>query len=122
MGGSGRPVKWDGIGGLSLEGGEPYHPDRSFDTIACADEDPLSVLAALERGVKVTGATVHFVDSGMDTGPIILQKAVEVQDGDTPEVLQRRVMEQAEWILLPQAIQMIAHNQIAYHRRGGEKA
>ena len=78
--------------------------------------------AALERGVKVTGATVHFVDSGMDTGPIILQKAVEVQDGDTPEVLQRRVMEQAEWILLPQAIQMIAHNQIAYHRRGGKKA
>ena len=78
--------------------------------------------AALERGVKATGATVHFVDSGMDTGPIILQKAVEVQDGDTPEVLQRRVMEQAEWILLPQAIQMIAHNQIAYHRRGGEKA
>ena len=78
--------------------------------------------AALARGVKVTGATVHFVDSGMDTGPILLQKAVEVQDGDTPEVLQRRVMEQAEWILLPQAIQMIAHNQIAYHRRGGEKA
>ena len=78
--------------------------------------------AALERGVKVTGATVHFVDIGMDTGPIILQKAVEVQDGDTPEVLQRRVMEQAEWILLPQAIQMIAHNQIAYHRKGGEKA
>ena len=67
----------------------------------------------LSRGVKVTGATVHFVDSGMDTGPILLQKAVEVQDGDTPEVLQRRVMEQAEWILLPQAIQMIAHNQIA---------
>ena len=76
----------------------------------------------LSRGVKVTGATVHFVDSGMDTGPIILQKAVEVQDDDTPEVLQRRVMEQAEWILLPQAIQMIAHNQITYHRRGGEKA
>lgn len=72
--------------------------------------------------MKVTGATVHFVDSGMDTGPIILQKAVEVQEGDTPEVLQRRVMEQVEWILLPQAIQMIAHNQIAYHRRGGEKA
>lgn len=66
--------------------------------------------AALERGVKVTGATVHFVDSGMDTGPIILQKAVEVQDGDTPEVLQRRVMEQAEWVLLPQAIDMIANN------------
>lgn len=76
----------------------------------------------LARGVKVTGATVHFVDEGTDTGPIILQKAVEVKQGDTPEVLQRRVMEQAEWILLPQAIQMIAHNQIAYHRRGGEKA
>ena len=78
--------------------------------------------AALRRGVKITGATVHFVDEGMDSGPIILQKAVEVEKGDTPEVLQRRVMEQAEWILLPQAIQMIAHNQIAYHRRGGEKA
>lgn len=76
----------------------------------------------LARGVKVTGATVHFVDEGTDTGPIILQKAVEVKQGDTPEVLQRRVMEQAEWILLPQAIQMIAHNQIAYHHRGGEKA
>ncbi|MFR5601600.1 MAG: phosphoribosylglycinamide formyltransferase [Lachnospiraceae bacterium] len=55
--------------------------------------------AALARGVKVTGATVHFVDSGMDTGPIILQKAVEVQVGDTPEILQRRVMEQAEWVI-----------------------
>jgi phosphoribosylglycinamide formyltransferase-1 len=65
--------------------------------------------AALARGVKVTGATVHYVDSGMDTGPIILQKAVEVQEGDTPEVLQRRVMEQAEWIILPQAINMIAN-------------
>ena len=65
--------------------------------------------AALARGVKVTGATVHYVDSGMDTGPIILQKAVEVLDGDTPEVLQRRVMEQAEWVILPQAIQMIAN-------------
>ena len=64
--------------------------------------------AALKRGVKVTGATVHYVDSGMDTGPIILQKAVEVKEGDTPEVLQRRVMEQAEWIILPQAIDMIA--------------
>ena len=63
---------------------------------------------ALERGVKVTGATVHFVDEGTDTGPIILQKAVEVMDGDTPEVLQRRVMEQAEWIILPKAIDMIA--------------
>ena len=78
--------------------------------------------AALARGVKVTGATVHYVDEGVDSGPILLQKAVEVQPGDTPQVLQRRVMEQAEWILLPQAIQMIAHNQIAYHRRGGEKA
>ena len=68
--------------------------------------------AALERGVKVTGATVHFVDSGMDTGPIILQKAVEVQDGDTPETLQRRVMEQAEWKLLPQAIDLIANEKI----------
>ena len=57
--------------------------------------------AALERGVKVVGATVHFVDKGTDTGPIILQKAVAVENGDTPEVLQRRVMEQAEWLLLP---------------------
>ena len=63
---------------------------------------------ALERGVKVTGATVHYVDEGTDTGPILLQKAVEVKPGDTPEVLQRRVMEEAEWILLPQAIDMIA--------------
>ena len=68
--------------------------------------------AALARGVKVTGATVHFVDSGMDTGPIILQKAVEVRPGDTPEVLQRRVMEQAEWVILPQAIDMIANGRI----------
>ena len=68
--------------------------------------------AALERGVKVTGATVHFVDCGMDTGPIILQKAVEIEDGDTPEVLQRRVMEQAEWIILPRAIDMIANGKI----------
>ena len=64
--------------------------------------------AVLERGVKVTGATVHFVDEGTDTGPIILQKAVEVQEGDTPEVLQRRVMEQAEWVILPKAIDEIA--------------
>ena len=64
--------------------------------------------AALARGVKVTGATVHYVDKGMDTGPIILQKAVEVKEGDTPEVLQRRVMEQAEWVILPQAIDRIA--------------
>lgn len=65
--------------------------------------------AALARGVKITGATVHFVDEGMDSGPIILQKAVEVLPGDTPEVLQRRVMEQAEWIILPKAIDMIAN-------------
>lgn len=64
--------------------------------------------AALARGVKITGATVHIVDEGTDTGPILLQKAVEVKEGDTPEVLQQRVMEQAEWIILPQAIDMIA--------------
>lgn len=64
--------------------------------------------AALERGVKVTGATVHYVDEGTDTGKIIFQKAVEILDGDTPEVLQRRVMEQAEWIILPKAIDEIA--------------
>lgn len=63
---------------------------------------------ALKRGVKVTGATVHYVDEGTDTGRIIDQKAVEVLDGDTPEVLQRRVMEQAEWIILPKAIDEIA--------------
>lgn len=67
--------------------------------------------AALARGVKVTGATVHFVDEGTDTGPILLQKAVEVHDGDTPEVLQRRVMEEAEWVLLPKAIDMIARKE-----------
>ena len=64
--------------------------------------------AELERGVKVAGATVHFVDEGTDTGPIILQKAVEVKKGDTPEILQRRVMEEAEWKILPRAIQLIA--------------
>lgn len=64
--------------------------------------------AALARGVKVTGATVHYVDAGTDTGPIILQKAVEVEPDDTPETLQRRVMEQAEWQILPKAINMIA--------------
>lgn len=63
---------------------------------------------ALARGVKVTGATVHYVDEGTDTGKIIIQKAVEVLEGDTPEVLQRRVMEQAEWIILPEAINQIA--------------
>lgn len=65
--------------------------------------------AALARGVKITGATVHYVDAGTDTGPIILQKAVEVLPDDTPEILQRRVMEQAEWRILPQAIDMIAN-------------
>lgn len=64
----------------------------------------------LSRGCKVTGATVHYVDEGTDTGPIILQKAVEVKDGDTPEILQRRVMEEAEWNILPQAIDMIANS------------
>ena len=68
--------------------------------------------AALERGVKVVGATVHFVDEGTDTGPIILQKAVEVYNGDTPEVLQRRVMEQAEWKILPHAIDLIANGKV----------
>jgi phosphoribosylglycinamide formyltransferase-1 len=67
---------------------------------------------ALARGVRVTGATVHFVDEGTDTGPIILQKAVAVEQGDTPEVLQRRVMEQAEWQILPQAIDMIANGKV----------
>lgn len=68
--------------------------------------------AALARGVRVTGATVHFVDEGTDTGPIILQKPVMVQEGDTPEILQRRVMEEAEWILLPHAIELIAAGQL----------
>lgn len=67
---------------------------------------------ALERGVKVTGATVHFVNEGMDEGPIIAQKAVLVEEDDTPEILQRRVMEQAEWILLPQAIDDIANDRL----------
>ena len=66
----------------------------------------------LGRGVKVTGATVHFVDEGMDSGPIILQKAVEIQEGDTPEVLQKRVMEQAEWKILPEAIGLIAAGRV----------
>ena len=64
----------------------------------------------LKRGVKVTGATVHFVDEGTDTGPIILQKPVEILDDDTPEVLQRRVMEEAEWIIMPKAIDLIAND------------
>ena len=68
---------------------------------------------ALERGVRVTGATVHFVDAGTDTGPIILQKAVYTQEGDTPEVLQRRVMEEAEWMILPEAISLIANGRVS---------
>lgn len=68
--------------------------------------------AALARGVKITGATVHFVDEGMDTGPIIMQKAVEVHEDDTPKTLQRRVMEEAEWVLLPWCINLIAAGQI----------
>ena len=69
--------------------------------------------AALERGVRVTGATVHFVDKGTDSGPIILQKAVAVQEGDTPEILQRRVMEEAEWIIMPEAISLIAEGRVS---------
>ena len=67
----------------------------------------------LDRGVKVTGATVHFVDEGTDTGPILLQKAVEVQAGDTPKILQQRVMEQAEWKILPKAIDLIAAGKVS---------
>ena len=67
---------------------------------------------ALARGVKVTGATVHFVDTGTDTGPIIFQKAVEVKQGDTPKELQQRVMEEAEWVILPKAIDAIANGRV----------
>lgn len=66
----------------------------------------------LARGAKVTGATVHFVDEGTDTGPIILQKAVEVCQGDTPKALQQRVMEQAEWKIMPEAINLIANGRV----------
>lgn len=66
----------------------------------------------LSRGAKVTGATVHFVDTGTDTGPIILQKAVEVKQGDTPKELQQRVMEEAEWVILPKAIDLIANDRV----------
>lgn len=69
--------------------------------------------AALARGVKVVGATVHFVDKGTDTGPIIMQKAVFVEHGDTPKVLQQRVMEQAEWIILPAVIDKIANGKVS---------
>ncbi len=67
----------------------------------------------LARGVKITGATVHFVDAGTDTGPIILQKAVEVKQDDTPEILQRRVMEEAEWKIMPKAIDLIANGKVS---------
>ena len=66
----------------------------------------------LSRGVKVTGATVHFVDGGTDTGPIILQKAVEVHEDDTPKALQQRVMEEAEWVIMPRAIDLIANGKV----------
>ena len=68
--------------------------------------------AALARGVKVSGATVHFVDEGTDTGPIILQKAVEVKEGDTPKELQLRIMEEAEWVILPRAIRLISEGAV----------
>ncbi len=68
--------------------------------------------AALARGVKISGATVHFVDEGTDTGPIILQKPVAVQEGDTPEVLQKRIMQEAEWQIMPKAIDLIAHGKV----------
>ncbi len=68
--------------------------------------------AALQRGVKVTGATVHFVDAGIDTGKIIIQKAVNVLPGDDAKTLQRRVMEEAEWIILPKAVEMIANGEV----------
>ncbi|MBP3217954.1 MAG: phosphoribosylglycinamide formyltransferase [Lachnospiraceae bacterium] len=73
--------------------------------------------AVLSRGVKLTGATVHFVDEDMDSGPILLQKAVAVEEGDTPEILQRRVMEQAEWELLPRAISLIAEGRVRVEGR-----
>lgn len=76
--------------------------------------------AALARGVRITGATVHYVDEGVDSGPIILQKAVEVLPGDTPKSLQQRVMEQAEWVILPQAVNMIANGEIGSLTAGAE--
>ena len=72
----------------------------------------------LERGAKVTGATVHFVDEDLDHGPILLQKAVEVREGDTPQALQRRVMEEAEWLLLPEAISLIAQGRVSIDDKG----
>ena len=72
----------------------------------------------LERGAKVTGATVHFVDEDLDHGPILLQKAVDVREGDTPDILQRRVMEEAEWKLLPMAISLIAQGRVTIDENG----
>ena len=72
----------------------------------------------LERGAKVTGATVHFVDEDLDHGPILLQKAVEVREGDTPQALQRRVMAEAEWLLLPEAISLIAQGRVSIDDKG----
>ncbi len=98
------------------------YPDREafndalLDKINEASPD-LIVLAALARGVKVTGATVHFVDEDLDTGPIILQKAVEIREDDTPQTLQRRVMEEAEWIILPRAIDLIAAGRVRIEGR-----
>lgn len=77
--------------------------------------------AALARGVKLTGATVHYVDGGMDTGPILLQKAVRVKEGDTPKVLQQRVMEEAEWVILPEAIHQIANAKESQKEGGDNK-
>ena len=77
--------------------------------------------AALARGVKLTGATVHYVDGGMDTGTILLQKAVRVQEGDTPKVLQQRVMEEAEWVILPEAIHQIANAKESQKEGGDNK-
>ena len=88
------------------------HADQPADGAALqvldVGQNDAEIQAVLARGAKVTGATVHFVDEGTDTGPIILQKAVAVQQDDTPEVLQRRVMEEAEWEILPEAIALIA--------------
>ena len=74
--------------------------------------------AALARGVRISGATVHFVTEGLDEGPIILQKAVEVLPGDTPEILQRRIMEQAEWEILPEAVNLIAEGLVGIDENG----
>ena len=93
--------------------------DSDCAMIAMIGDDSEDYLARIsvkwlhKLGVKVTGATVHFVDEVLDNGPIILQKAVMIEEGDTPEVLQRRVMEQAEWVILPKAIDLIANGKIS---------